>query len=329
MPAKKFLKHRGDFIIALKLCGDRMSVTKVNGHIYLIDAETAGIRHFIASYVLVGSQVAMVETGPSSSVPNLLAGLRKLGIKSEDVAYVAVSHIHLDHAGGAGTLLKHLPNAKIIVHPRGVPHLAHPEKLWEQSKLVLRSLTNLYGKPEPVPENRLIGAADGAVFDVGKGVKLKVVETLGHSSHHQSYYEMATQAVFPGDTAGIYINEIDALVPTTPPPLRLDMVLASLDKLVSLRPRSLFYSHFGKAEDALKRLQAYTIKLKLWAEVAKQGIDNKESVDMIGKRIIDSDDDLKRALDYIKVHPILCETMLGNSVAGVVDFVEKFGVVPS
>lgn len=185
-----------------------MSVTKVEDNIYLIDAETAGMKNFIASYVLKGERVAMVETGPASSVPNLLSGLTYLKIKPSDVAYVAVSHIHLDHAGGVGTLLKYLPNAKVVVHPRGAPHLAHPEKLWEQSKLVLGKITELYGEPQPVPEDRIIAANDGMTLDLGNDIRLRVVETLGHSSHHQSYYETFSRSVFPGDAAGIYLNEI-------------------------------------------------------------------------------------------------------------------------
>jgi glyoxylase-like metal-dependent hydrolase (beta-lactamase superfamily II) len=303
-----------------------MSVTQVEDRIYLIDAETAGIKGFIASYVLKGKHVAMVETGPTSSVPNLLTGLRKLGIKAEDIAYVAVSHIHLDHAGGVGTLIKHLPNAKVIVHPRGAPHLAHPEKLWEQSKLVLGSITELYDAPEPVPENRIIAATDGMTFDLGNDMNLKVVETVGHASHHQSYYESDSQAMFPGDTAGIYLGEIDTIVPTTPPPLRMDFVLIALDRLASMKPKSLLYSHFGKASGAVEKLRAYAGQLKLWARIAKQGLDGREDLATISIRIIGDDPALKRALDYVKVHPVLGETVLANSVQGVVDFVEKFGV---
>lgn len=304
----------------------KMSITQVEDRIYLIDAETAGIKGFIASYVLKGKHVAMVETGPTSSVPNLLTGLRKLGIKAEDIAYIAVSHIHLDHAGGVGTLIKHLPNAKVIVHPRGAPHLAHPEKLWEQSKLVLGSITEMYDAPEPVPENRVIAAIDGMTFDLGNGMNLKVVETVGHASHHQSYYESGSQAMFPGDTAGIYLGEIDTIVPTTPPPLRMDLVLIALDRLASMKPRNLLYSHFGKASNAVEKLRAYAGQLKLWARIAKQGLDSKEDLATISKRIVESDPAFKRALDYVKVHPVLGETVLGNSVQGVVDFVEKFGV---
>jgi glyoxylase-like metal-dependent hydrolase (beta-lactamase superfamily II) len=304
-----------------------MQVTRLEDHIYLIDAETAGIRGFIASYVLKGRQVAMVETGPASSVPNLLAGLKQLNVKPEDVAYVAVSHVHLDHGGGVGTLLKYLPNAKVVVHQRGVPHLAHPEKLWEQSKMVLGGIIELYGEPEPVPEERIIGGIDGMTLDIGNGVELKVVETLGHASHHQSYYETLSQGVFPGDAAGIYLKDINVIVPTTPSPFRLDIALASLEKLMALKPRSLFYSHFGKAPGAVEKLQIYARQLELWSRIAKQGLDNGESLEVICKRIIEADASLRKALDYVKVHSILGETVLGNSVQGVVDFVAKFGAV--
>jgi glyoxylase-like metal-dependent hydrolase (beta-lactamase superfamily II) len=304
-----------------------MSVRKVDKHIYLIDAETAGMKNFIASYVIEGKQVAMVETGPTSSVGNLLKALEKLNVSLDTVKYVAVSHIHLDHAGGAGTLLKHLPNAQVIVHPRGALHLAHPEKLWEQSQKVLGDIAKLYGAPEPVPENRIISAVDGTTFDLGNSVHLSVLETLGHASHHQSYYESSSQSVFPGDAAGIYLNEIDVIVPTTPPPLRLDIALAAIQKLKDLKPRSLLYSHFGKASDAAQKLSAYEEQLKLWARIAKKGLNNNDSLQTISKRIIEEDKALQKALRYVKVHPVLGETVLGNSVQGIVEFVQSYGVI--
>lgn len=304
-----------------------MSVTRLEEHIELIDAEPAGMKGFIASYVLRGRKVAMVETGPASSVPNILAGLRKLKVQPEEVSFIAVSHVHLDHAGGVGTLLKHLPNAMVIVHQRGATHLANPQKLWEQSKLVLGSITEMYGEPEPVPEDRIISASDGMSFDLGDGIELEVVETLGHASHHQSYYERLSQGVFPGDAAGIYLNRINVIVPTTPPPLRLDVALASLDRLISLRPRSLYYSHFGKASNGVEKLRLYARQLRLWANIAKRGIDSGDDLAVITRRIIESDESLRRALDYVRVHPVLGETVLSNSVQGIVDFVKNFGAL--
>jgi len=302
-----------------------MHITKINEHIYLIDVETAGIRNFIASYILKGKNVAIVETGPASSIPNLLSGLKEARVKTEDVTYVALSHIHLDHGGGAGTLLKCLPRAKVIVHQRGAPHLANPEKLWQQSKDVLGRITDMYGKPEPVPEERIIAATDGMKFDIGNNVGLKVVETLGHASHHLSYYETLSEGIFPGDAAGIYVNEIDVIVPTTPVPFRLDIALESLDKLVSLRPKALYYSHFGKSCQAVEKLRLYGKQLKLWAKIAKQGIEDKESFDVISRKILENDVAVQRAAEYLKAHPVLSETVLKESVRGVVNFVKEFG----
>jgi glyoxylase-like metal-dependent hydrolase (beta-lactamase superfamily II) len=306
-----------------------MQITKLENHLYQIDVETAGIKNFIASYILKGKQVAMVETGPTSSVPNLLFCLKELKVKPEDVVYVAVSHIHLDHGGGVGRLLKYLPKAKVIVHPRGVPHLANPEKLWQQSREVLGNIAEMYGKPEPVPEERIIAATDGMTFDIGNNIRLKVVETLGHASHHLSYYEPLSEGIFSGDAAGIYLNEIDVIVPTTPSPFRLDVALASLDKLISLKPKVLYYSHFGKAYNAVEKLQTYAQQLKLWAKITRQGIENKDSLEAISKRIIESDVAVQKAKEYIKAHPILSETVLNESVRGFIDFVEKFKEIPT
>lgn len=323
----KMLKAaNSDFKILLEKYSmvQKMSITKIEEYLYQVDVETAGIKNFIASYILKGKQSTIVETGPTSSIPNLLYCLRTLNIKLDEVAYVAVSHIHLDHGGGAGTLLKYLSKAKVIVHPRGVPHLASPEKLWQQSKEVLGRIAEMYGKPESVPEERIIAATDGMTLDVGNDVKLKIVETLGHASHHLSYYEPVSEGVFPGDAAGIYLNAINVIVPTTPAPFRLDIALASLNKLEALKPRVLYYSHFGKANKAIEKLQAYETQLRLWAKIAKQGAENKEGLEEISKKIIESDVAIQKAKEYVKSHLVLSETVLNESVFGVMNFVDKF-----
>ncbi len=303
-----------------------MHVTRLEQHVYLIDVETAGFENFIASYVLKGEKAAIIESGPTSSVPNVLLGLKKVGVKPEEVAYVAVSHVHLDHGGGVGTLVKSLPAAKVIVHPRGAPHLANPEKLWQQSREVLGAITDFYGQPEPVPPERIIGTEDGATFSLGKGVSLTVVETLGHASHHQSYYETRGRGVFPGDAAGIYLRELDAIVPTTPAPFRLDGALAALDKLGGLKPKALYYSHFGSASNPLERLRAYADQLRLWGEVVLQSVQEKQSLEEVRRRIIERDSQVRKALTFIEAHPVLNETVLGNSIQGFMEFAEKHGI---
>ena len=301
-----------------------MHTFKLTENLDLIDVETAGFESFIASYVLRGKKAAIIETGPTSSVPNVLFGLEKVGVKRENVAYVAVSHIHLDHGGGAGTLLKSLPNAKVIVHQRGVPHLANPEKLWQQSREVLGRITELYGAPEPVPLERIIAAQDGMTFDLGNSVELRVVETLGHASHHQSFFETFGRGVFPGDAAGIYLKEFDSIVPTTPAPFRLDGALAALDRLEKLEPKALYYSHFGEASDPVRRLRMYADQLRLWGKIARQGVREKQGLEEVRRNIINNDKQIQRAVRFIQAHPVLDETVLNNSVQGFMQFAERF-----
>ena len=323
---KMFKTANNDFNISLtRKATQRMDITRIDDHIHLIDLKLDGIKNSIASYVLRGKNTAIIETGPASTVHNLLSSLKELDVKPNEVTYVAVTHIHLDHGGAAGTLLKHLPKAKLIVHRRGAPHTANPEKLWIQAKKVLGNIAEMYGKPEPVPEERIIAATDNMVLDIGNNVKLKIVETLGHASHHLSYYETLSQGVFTGDAAGIYLNKADVVVPTTPPPFRLDIALASLEKLINLKPRFLYYSHFGKACNAVEKLQAYIKQLKLWVDVAKHGVDESENVEAICGRLLESDAAFRKAEEHIRNHPILGETVLNQSVEGVMRYVEKFG----
>lgn len=302
-----------------------MHVTRIDERIHLVDLEPAGIENFIASYILRGNHVAIVETGPASTVHNLLASLKEQDVKPEEVAYVAVSHIHLDHSGGAGTLLKHLPNAKLIVHQRGASHIANPEKLWTQAREALGNIAEIYGKPEPVQEEKIIAATDGMTFDVGDGVKLRVVETLGHASHHSSYYEPLSQGVFTGDAAGVYLKKFDIVVPTAPPPFRLDIALASLTKLLRLKPKHLYYTHFGKAENAAEKLQAYAKRLKLWASTVKEGMAKGESLGVLSKRIFEKDKAIEKAVKYIKAHPVMRETVINQNLQGFIYYIEKFG----
>jgi glyoxylase-like metal-dependent hydrolase (beta-lactamase superfamily II) len=300
-----------------------MHAKEIGEHLFLIDLETGGFKNLIASYILKGAKAIVVETGPSSSISNLLSGLKELGIKAEDVAYVAISHVHIDHGGGAGALLKFLPNAKVIVHPRGAPHIVNPDKLWSQSKKVLGNVAEIYGAPEPVPEDRIIAASDGITFEVGDNVRLRVVETLGHASHHLSFYETLNEGLFPGDAAGSYLSEFDMVIPTAPPPFRMDMALASLNKLISLKPKALYYSHFGKASDAVNRLRNYALQLKLWATIAEEGIKNHQSPAAIRERILAEDKAMRKIAPFLKSHPIFMKTGIENNVQGIIDFIAK------
>jgi glyoxylase-like metal-dependent hydrolase (beta-lactamase superfamily II) len=300
-----------------------MHTKQLGNNLFLVDLQTGGFQNLIASYILKGKQIIIVETGPTSSIPNLLAGLKEINVKAEEVAYVVISHVHIDNSGGAGTLLKSLPNANVIVHRSGARHLVDPQKLWSQSQLFLGNVAELFGAPESVPEDRIIAASDSLEINVGNEVKLRIVETLGHASHHLSYYSPLNEAVFPGDAAGIYLSQFDAVVPTTPPPFCLDIALASLAKLEALEPKALCYTHFGEAYNAVERLQDHAIQLKLWTSIIEDDVKKHRNLDAIGERVLAEDRRTRGIIGFLKSHPIYSKIVVENSVQGFVEAATK------
>lgn len=299
-----------------------MHTIEIGKNLFLIDLETGGLKNLICSYVIKGKKSVLVESGPTSSVPKLLSGLKELEIKLEDIEYVAVTHVHLDHGGGTGSLLKFLPNAKVLVHSRGMPHLVNPERLWQSSQMILGFVSEIFGKPEPVPQERIISLSEGS-FDLDEGGKLKVIETLGHASHNLSFHESFNGGVFPGDAAGTYFPEFDVVMPTTPPPFHLRLSLASIDKIISLKPTVLYYSHFGKASNAVERLKNYKLQLELWDKIVQEGVKKNQSLDEIRERILAEDKVMNRISSYLKSHRIYSRTVLLNSVQGFIDYAKK------
>lgn len=299
-----------------------MHTKEIGENLFLIELETGGFKNLICSYVIKGAKTILVESGPTSSVSNVVSGLKELDVRFEDVQYVAITHVHLDHGGGAGTLLKFLPNAKVLVHPRGMPHLINPERLWQSAQEVLGFVSEIFGKPEPVPKERIIPVTEG-YFDLNGDAKLTVIETLGHASHNLSFHESLNSGVFPGDAAGTYFPEFDVVMPTTPPPFHLGAALASLDKLISLNPTVLYYSHFGKASNGVHRLKDYKVQLQLWAKIAAEGVRENQSLEEIRDRIISEDEVMCQLADYLKSHRIYAKTALGNSVQGFIDYANQ------
>jgi hypothetical protein len=129
--------------------------------------------------------------------------------------------------------------------------------------------------------------------------------------------------VFPGDAAGIYLREFNAIVPTTPAPFRLDGALAALDKLINLKPKALYYSHFGGASNPVGKLHVYAEQLRLWGRIAQEGVREKRSLEEVRQRIVEDDVQIRKAVKFIEAHPVLNETVLNNSVHAFMQFAEK------
>ena len=205
-----------------------------------------------------------------------------------------------------------------------MPHLINPERLWQSAQTVLGFVSEIFGKPEPVPEERIIPVIEGT-FDLGDGAKLKAIETLGHASHNLSYRESFNSGVFPGDAAGTYFPEFEVVVPTTPPPFCLDVALTSLDYIIDLKPTALYYSHFGKASNAEKRLKDYKLQLELWAKIAEEGVKRNWSLEQIRDRIIAEDKVMSQSeiAAFIRSHRIYSKTVFENCVRGFIEYAKQ------
>jgi glyoxylase-like metal-dependent hydrolase (beta-lactamase superfamily II) len=212
---------------------------------------------FAASHLIVeDGQAAFVDVGTSFTAPLLLEVLRKKQIPREHVKYVMVTHVHLDHAGGAGTLMKKLPNSQLVVHPKGARHLIKPEKLIKGATAVYGEeiMRTLFGEIVPVPEERVIKADHEFCLKLN-GRQLLFLDTPGHARHHYCVVDERSQGIFSGDTFGLSYREFDTakgnfIFPTTAPvQFEPDKMHASIDQLMQYQPNRAYLAHFGQVTD--------------------------------------------------------------------------------
>jgi glyoxylase-like metal-dependent hydrolase (beta-lactamase superfamily II) len=252
----------------------------------------AGWGSFLCTYLINGDNKALIDLGPRAAVPGLLMALEKANLPPKQIDYLIVTHIHLDHAGGAATALKSMPHAKVIMHPRGEKHMIDPSALWPASIETLGDLAHNYGEPEPLPADRIILASDGMKLDMGRGLELEFIFTPGHSSHHMCVFEKSSRAMFVGDAAGVPVFGILRL--TTPPPFRLSDYIASIDRMIAMEPSIICYAHRGFAKDAVKELQACKTKLHLWYGIAQAGVKAGKTTQQVFEDIKQADLGIKK-----------------------------------
>ena len=243
-----------------------LPLTEVHPAVWLLDVDQFGAPRQGGVYILPGKPAALVEAGTSLARDRILAALAHLGIAREDVGWIFLTHIHLDHAGGAGGLLQELPQARAVVHARGARHLVDPARLVASVREAARDRFPLYGTMDPVPAGRLHVAQDGEVFPGGR-FRLRAVDAPGHAPHHLCYFADGESLLFTGDAVGLYLGGV--LLPSTVPPrFDLEASLATLRRLADLDPRLLLFTHFGPGSPDL--LSQYARLLPAWVERVRQ-----------------------------------------------------------
>ncbi|HEY6001874.1 MAG TPA: MBL fold metallo-hydrolase [Anaeromyxobacter sp.] len=217
-----------------------------------------------AAYVVRGARsAAIVETATSLCAPRILDALAAAGVAPGDVSHVVVTHVHLDHAGGAGALVRALPRAKLVVHPRGARHMIDPAKLVAGTMEVYgeAAFHRLYGEIVPVPADRVIEAPDGFELDLG-GRPLRALDAPGHARHHFVLHDPASRGFFTGDSFGLSYRETDSpagpfMFPTTTP-VQFDppALHATVDRMLAEKPERMYLTHFGMVSGDLPGLAA-------------------------------------------------------------------------
>lgn len=241
--------------------------------LFLVDIDHFGEPGLGGAYIFVaGEDVALFDSGTSRAKDRLLQALADLGLSQKQVRWIFLTHVHLDHAGGAGVLIPELPNARVVVHPRGAKHLADPTKLVASTQSATGPRFRFYGEAKPIPEERLHPAQDGETFRLGP-LQVQAVDTPGHAPHHLCFFVPERGLLFVGDAAGLYLK--GRLLPTTVPPnFDLEAWLGSLARLEALRAQLLLFTHFGPGEPKL--LGEYRELLLAWVERVRRHRDRPE-----------------------------------------------------
>jgi len=221
-----------------------------------IDAGYVRPRHAAIHFIVDDGRVAIVDTGTNDSRPRVEEALSAMDLSADSVDYVILTHVHLDHAGGAGALMQAFPAARLAVHPRGARHMADPTKLIAGAAAVYgpSEVRRMYGDIVPVPADRIVEVADDTVLTLGQRT-LRCLDTPGHARHHICIVDEAANVIFTGDTFGLSYRELDTdgrqfVFPTTTP-VQFDpqAMHASIDRLLSFRPRAVYLTHFSELRD--------------------------------------------------------------------------------
>jgi glyoxylase-like metal-dependent hydrolase (beta-lactamase superfamily II) len=248
--------------------------------IQAIDSMMCGREQVTSCYLVEAAEPALVETGPTTSKEAVLEGLDQLGVGPNDLAHIVVTHIHLDHAGGAGSLSPHFPGAKVWVHERGAPHLEDPTKLMSSAIRVYGedNLMRMFGPVEPVPADRLQAVAGGDRISLGDR-ELEAIYTPGHASHHVALRDSDTGVIFVGDALGVFLPDVRVLRPASPPPeFDLEQAIESIELIGSRRPPAILFSHFGPAQEVDELCGLAADRLRRWTSVVEAALQQTEEL---------------------------------------------------
>lgn len=238
---------------------------------HLADVRMFGQEGFGAIYLIDDDQKAILETGTSWDAGRILDAVQTFGLRPPEIDALIVSHIHLDHAGGAGFLVPEMPRAKVYVHERGFKHLVDPTKLVASAREALGPAeASLFGTMRPIPSDRLVAVKDRDRLDLGRH-SLVFLDSPGHAPHELTILDERTRCVYTGDAAGLYFPGDEILLPIAPAPsFDLEKNLDTLRRLLELEPAALLFSHYGPHRKPREAIEAMLAAYPAWARIVQE-----------------------------------------------------------
>jgi glyoxylase-like metal-dependent hydrolase (beta-lactamase superfamily II) len=291
-----------------------------------IDLNWTGRPQSIASLLIESEGArALIDPGPESTLEALRDALRTRGLSFASLDALLLTHIHLDHAGATGSIVRENPNLRVYVHEFGAPHMVDPSRLLASAgRLYGANLKTFYGECLSVPESNLRTLDGGEQIQIGQA-KLDVCYTPGHASHHVAYWDPASRIAFVGDNAGIRIEGKPYLLPATPPPdIDLELWNNSLDTIASWHPERLFLTHFGYIDNPAEHIRLYRERLRAWAALTQQLLESSESPENGERRFIEEiSNEVRTVLPAEPAELYIFNGGLGLSWRGLVRWLRK------
>jgi len=304
-----------------------VDIKEVAENIYMIDDQLYSIPELGSVYLINEERKALIDTGPATSVSVVLDGIKRAGVRSEDIDYIIVTHIHLDHAGGAGVIIKDMPHAQVLVHHRGAKHLVRPMKLISSVIEVQGKETMVkHGEVVPIEAERVKPVYEGDVLKLSEKQVLRFIDAPGHAQHELCIYESRNSGLFTGDAAGISVNGI-LLLDTPPPNFNLELYISTLERLIKLEATRIYFGHFGMSNKVQENLRLAIDKVQVWYDMITEAV-KEDGFEAAAERMMAQ---VCAELEPIKkiesLYEFLTEIYLPKSIAGYLKYYqEKHGV---
>lgn len=303
-------------------------ISEVAENIFMIDDQLYSFPKWGSVYLINEEKKALVESGPATSARVVIEGIRRIGLKPEDIAYIIVTHIHLDHAGGVGVLLNYMPRARVVVHHRGARHLVNPERLVNS---VIRAqgegAMERCGEVIPVERERVRPVNDGDTLSLSDSQVLSFIDAPGHAPHQICICESRNGGIFTGDAVTVLLDDGKVSLPFHPPPdFDLEQNNNTVRRLLKQEAKAIYYSHFGVSHRVREDMQLALDKIQAWHDMVVEAINNGTFESVAEKLLAQACAELEPIRKMDSLYNYLTNAHLPVAVAGHMKYYrEHFG----